>query len=39
MSFIFDRGELDAALKSLAQRLDADRLAVTIYVVGGGRSC
>ena len=36
MSFIFDRGELDAALKNLAQRLAADRLAVTIYVVGGG---
>lgn len=36
MSFIFDRDDLDAALKELARRLHGDGLAVTIYVVGGG---
>ncbi len=36
MSFVFDRESLHAALDELAHRLDAEGLAVTIHVVGGG---
>lgn len=34
MSYIFSHDDLDEALKEFARRLDADGLAVTVYVSG-----